>query len=349
MSNPLNDALIAMARTDYVDGTKYLLEKGADINYVGPDKYSAIWAAVIFNKQNQVEFLIEKKADLTQTYGVYNLLHYVINNNISLTILKLLLDAKCDCNLLDTEGRNALYIACYKNNTDAVKLLLNYSSKVAIDICDASKISMLYYALYYIKNIEIAQLLLDAGANPNIQNKTGCFYTVLMGACATNDKKKVKLLLKYSNIDLNIKDSGNQTALQIAEKYKYPETADLLKKYAESLTPKSTYPQKMFNKDGKEFPVLIPKKVINVVEAINDKIVLLKSITIPVNTRLEGKLWSDEKKQWDWFSILSDNELTIELANEKIWYHNFPNTGFVQFDKLTLADGTNRYHADLYY
>jgi hypothetical protein len=59
-------ALHIAARAGHLDVAKTLCENGADVNSLGPWEMTPVMYAVIFGKQDMVEFLLSKNADLTK-------------------------------------------------------------------------------------------------------------------------------------------------------------------------------------------------------------------------------------------------------------------------------------------
>ena len=79
-------------------------------------------------------------------------------------------------------------------------------------------------------NLDIIQILIDNGANVNVNDNY--FGSPLISATAWHKTDLVKLLLKH-DADVNklsdcIMMSGDLTALMIAQKYKYYDIIDLL-------------------------------------------------------------------------------------------------------------------------
>jgi len=88
-------------------------------------------------------------------------------------------------------GRSALHRAVANHHAEIVRNLLSAGAKV--DVVDKSKETPLVYAVGE-EDVEIAELLLKAGANPNGSEKVP---TPLSGATALGDLRTVKLLLQH--------------------------------------------------------------------------------------------------------------------------------------------------------
>jgi ankyrin repeat protein len=99
----------------------------------------------------------------------------------------------------------------YRNGT-----LEKYLKQVDVNEINDGNLDWDYTMLHtftYRNDIEIVKALLDAGANPNIQNKYG--YTALIYAIENNNNNIASLLIK-SGTDTNIKDTNDIPALLYA-------------------------------------------------------------------------------------------------------------------------------------
>lgn len=78
-------------------------------------------------------------------------------------------------------------------------------------------------------NTEIVSILLEVGADPNIQDNFG--YYPLMGAIYPPPSIEVINILLEAGADPNIKDKEGRTAIDMAEDYGDEEVIKLLKQY----------------------------------------------------------------------------------------------------------------------
>lgn len=155
------------------------------------------------------------------------LVRYILDKNIPyIRSLFLLLNTlekrdliKCDrINLfLSNINRSVvvtpLIYACYTQNKELVKILLE--NEVDVNETDENGNTALFYSSLIVNlDLEIINLLLNYGANVNIQNKVG--YTALMDAVEANNLDLIRLLLAHrANPDLKEYEVG-ETALLIA-------------------------------------------------------------------------------------------------------------------------------------
>ena len=108
------------------------------------------------------------------------------------------------------DGKTQLHLACKDNNIELVKELLN--QEVEINTQDSDGLTALHIA----NNIEILKILIEAGANPNLQDhRSG--YTPLLDSMVWWNVTKYKLLVPLT--DLNLKSSFGYTALMFSAIY----------------------------------------------------------------------------------------------------------------------------------
>jgi hypothetical protein len=111
--------------------------------------------------------------------------------------------------------------AVYQDNLDLVKDMLTKGADC--NELDSDGNSALGWSIFR-SNIEVTELLLKAGADPNWKSKFGL---ALGNACERGDYERVKLLLQYqASVELD----GKSTALHQAIKFGFIDCAHLLKK-----------------------------------------------------------------------------------------------------------------------
>jgi hypothetical protein len=130
-------------------------------------------------------------------------------------------------------GWTALLYASAQGYPRIVQLLLDAGANP--DIGNVHGVTPLMYGARY-GNIEVCTLLLENGANPNLQDKYG--MTALMVATGLGFADVGKKLLK-AGADASIKDRNGMTALDFAYKHKQGPIAKILR-----LAQKSTPPEK---------------------------------------------------------------------------------------------------------
>ncbi|PKL90950.1 MAG: hypothetical protein CVV21_10425 [Candidatus Goldiibacteriota bacterium HGW-Goldbacteria-1] len=119
-------------------------------------------------------------------------------------ILKALVAYKGDINVLDKDGRSALYYAVADGNADIVKSLIANGAEV--NIVDKEGITPLLYAAFK-KHKNVFPLLIEAGADLNAKEKNQG-NTALITALATGKGDgKIGLMLVEAGADVTIKNS----------------------------------------------------------------------------------------------------------------------------------------------
>jgi ankyrin repeat protein len=168
-----------------------------------------------------IRALVEKGADINKIYSEEGTpLVYAIRKP-SVAQVKILLEcgAKPDIPVRD------IYPLCFavlSNKPELVRLLLEHGAE--IEQTNERSLSALHMAAQ-IKNADILDVLLEAGADPNFS-----YYgsTALHAAAAVGNLKSArKLLAKGANPALL--DSAGKTAAQIAEEKHLPELAAALR------------------------------------------------------------------------------------------------------------------------
>lgn len=111
-----------------------------------------------------------------------------------------------DVNSRLANGFTPLGVAAFLNKPDLVKFLLDKNADV--NVVNNHGSTPLYYAVQMANSLEITEMLLKHGANPNIYK----INPPLLAACVDNDFEMVKLLIAYG-ADVNCKNPFNTTPL----------------------------------------------------------------------------------------------------------------------------------------
>jgi ankyrin repeat protein len=186
-------AFVNAARNGYDLVVHSLLEKGMDINCVYPPAQAGEYLT-----NSALTIACQKKR-----LGVINIL--LSTNNIE----------KIDVNYRRGDRNNALDLACFANSNDIVKRLL-LTEKCRINEFNNSFSCSPLYIVCGNNNMELINLLLANGANPNIgdqHTKNTCLHL----ACYNGNLNLVKLLIS-NNSDFTIYNELGLTPKMVAER-----------------------------------------------------------------------------------------------------------------------------------
>jgi ankyrin repeat protein len=125
-------------------------------------------------------------------------------------------------------GWTLLHLACWKGYYNLVELLLDYKAHVnekSPELGNTPLITLSYAPINKNDKIEIAQLLLRHGAEPDAQNNDG--RTALFEAAAHGQTELAQLLIDH-DATINIQDAKGSTPLHEATLNGYTSTVELL-------------------------------------------------------------------------------------------------------------------------
>ena len=123
----------------------------------------------------------------------------------------------------DEADRTLLTIAAEMGNIKTVRFLLRYNAKV--DACCERGRTPLYSAVSASKS-NICQILLEAGANPNIKTKRG--FSSLHRAAYNGNAEIVGMILSNGKADKSLKNGNGKTFVDLAREGKKDQVLSLL-------------------------------------------------------------------------------------------------------------------------
>jgi hypothetical protein len=124
--------------------------------------------------------------------------------------------------MLDNKAYTALIYAIVRGDTEVAQLLIGAGANLNVQDNDGSTPLHLASSEGY---TEVAQLLIGAGADLNmLDNKA---YTALIYAIVKGHTEVAKLLIE-AGADLNVWGNGGMSAIKIASMFNFPEIVDLL-------------------------------------------------------------------------------------------------------------------------
>lgn len=169
--NKHKETLLAAACREelHIDLVKALIDAGSDINATEQYFPPLINAAMDNEGDEIVKLLIQSKADLEikSAENETALQHAILNTKSSKPALALI-EAGANLNVSDELGYSVLMLAIKEENTEVVERLL--SKKVDVNyINEKYNLTALNIALCFGEpNIDLIEILLKAGANPEI-------------------------------------------------------------------------------------------------------------------------------------------------------------------------------------
>lgn len=171
---------------------KLFVNNGANINIKNKFGKTPIFKYTIQNNYDLLEAAIKNGADVNVLdLNKKSPLMYATK----LKIQKILLDNAASPNLKYPDGNSIIHKAIIDNNDEYVKLLLDYKPNLSV------KDTRGYRPLFYVKNPEIRELLLQKGANPNED-----FY--LQYSLLLNDNTAFEQFLRYGSNPDKIAPNG---------------------------------------------------------------------------------------------------------------------------------------------
>ena len=213
-------ALMYASAAGHIKVANLLLNRGAEIDYQSEFGFSALMIACMTSKSGIIKLLLKKGAKvnlltkrgktalmLSTTSGCpdpnLTLANRVFSNK-SVEIIRLLLSKGASVDYQDDTGGTALVYAVKDRLVEAVKLLLDKKARVDIGT-DREGTPPLHSILpssqSYLVNAEIARLLLEAGAQVDLEDRNK--QTPLIVACrgAGNRELSKLLIQKGAKID----------------------------------------------------------------------------------------------------------------------------------------------------
>lgn len=185
-----------------------LLEAGSDVNHQGPGGNTPLMEAVCIENAAHVRQLIEWKADVKCRDENGDTALSLAASQHSLDVVKMLIEAKAPINNLNDVRETPIFVASEAGEAEIVQCLLEAGADTGI--CAQDTWSPLHVAA---NNFEIAKALADYGADVNYQKSDG--WSPLHRSASWGHPDIARLLLERG-ADPNLVNDAGRTALQIA-------------------------------------------------------------------------------------------------------------------------------------
>ncbi|BAZ45193.1 ankyrin [Chondrocystis sp. NIES-4102] len=198
-----------------IDLVQFLVENGANVNYIGEDEYrsqtNVLSLAVQSGNINKIKYLLDAGANINyQRDAGYDALidathgRDIVNDENLLAILKLLINKGAKTNGISSYGETALKTVSRVGRFDAVSLLLAAGADY-----QQLKWTKLMQAIVF-NSVKAVKSLLISGVD--LQVLDHCQRTPLLLSIQVGDLNKVKLILA-SDADKSDRGLGGYTAL----------------------------------------------------------------------------------------------------------------------------------------
>lgn len=199
------------------DIVNVLVQRGARIDITDQEDRSILYVPIKYSYVDILRLLLESNKD---NIGVSIIdvkdknmripLHYAISLKSNNTV-ELLLKFGSNPNTVDKSGYNSLHIAVYSRVSEICRYIIKYISSVNAR-CSTGETAL--HIACNLQLIDIARLLLDHSINTNLQDYSH-EVTALHYSVHLNNKELVALLLKHGAMP-NIQDVAGNTALHYA-------------------------------------------------------------------------------------------------------------------------------------
>ncbi len=209
---------------------KFLKEKGADINAKDSDGKSLMFNAAARGSKETIELLQSYGLDINEkdNFGMTPLLSAIRGGKET---VEFLLDkgaeiAPKECmsgNSCTIDGTTTLHHAMYANNPEIVELLIK--RKAPLNVIDSNGSTPLMIAVNRGSD-EIAQLLIDNGADPDI--KDIAYGRTALHIAASKGYQKIASVLVSKGAEVNITDNNGHSPLYSALYHGNDQIAKLL-------------------------------------------------------------------------------------------------------------------------
>ena len=208
------DHFVDFGHFGHFDVVKILVEHGVNTNAkVTYSRHTPLISAATRNNKEISRLLIKNGANVD---GKDARGQTAIFCTRSLAIVEILVDGGANVNVQDSDGRTPLMIHAEKGNKDIVSYLIAHGADVDRgDTAGQTALHLTVYstALHISGHLSIVKILVDGGANVNVQDKYGC--TPLIIHAEKGNKDIVSYFIAHG-ADVDRKDPAGRTALHIS-------------------------------------------------------------------------------------------------------------------------------------
>ncbi|XP_015251139.1 PREDICTED: ankyrin repeat and SOCS box protein 2-like [Cyprinodon variegatus] len=194
--------LFTAAQNGQMASLRFLIKHGADINTQADDGATALYEAAKMGHEEVVELLLSQKADANKPGKTGMLPLHIAAQRGSDLIVSMLIPATSRARVRRT-GISPLHLAAERNRDDVLEMLIEAGfdvnaqlSEERMRLYEDRRSTALYFSVIN-NNVEAVRMLLNAGANPNLD-----MFKPLMVASRMGCIQTVKLLVEHG-ADIN--------------------------------------------------------------------------------------------------------------------------------------------------
>ena len=189
-----------------------IIHKGADVNASNKQNKTALMMACLERNIAGINVLLNAGADpWTADIDGDTCLHIAVREQCNKETLQAIVYHGADVNAANKENRTSLMVSCMNGNIDSANVLLNAGANP--NISDADGDTCLHYAVRHISCSHIVQRIIGHGAYVNTSNNRN--QTALLLACNIGNTEAMNLLLN-AGADPNMADGDDDTCLHHA-------------------------------------------------------------------------------------------------------------------------------------
>jgi ankyrin repeat protein len=201
------------------DIAQFLIDSGAEVNSKTKQGYTPLFIAIQNEDLSSVLVLINAGVDLGVSIGGRTILYFALANIENEEIINILID-HYDLNKADQYGETSLFWAIQFNRVQAVSKII----KTQGIITTVNGVTALYFASFYGYG-KIANVLLDAGLDPNDRNEDG--KTALHIAAYSGHHDTLYVLIE-AGADVNARGKDGETPVYLATQNNHSEALKIL-------------------------------------------------------------------------------------------------------------------------
>lgn len=244
ISQPLQSLDLSWGQRHRSLGHRHTEEERTSLSYQTKSNNSQLHEALWQNQTERAACLIRNIANddrerLNIPNGSLQTVLHVATLLKMVEIVSLLVEEKADIAQCDNHGETPLHIACKEGYIEIIKVIHSNADRRAVlwslEARNFDGLNCLHLAAVNF-HFDLVRLLADFGVDVNA--KDGMYhFTVLHYAVEKNSKELLECVLDLKNITLTETSYSRETALQLAEKYRYCGLTKILREHFRSYSP----------------------------------------------------------------------------------------------------------------